>query len=238
MWIDDVTCMTMTTTTTRAINYSCCFDYSRCFDVFRMCVSSRYNDTKPPSPLNLVLFDDALRHMLRISRIIETPRGSALLVGVGGSGKQSLTRLAAYVGRHYIFQITLTKSYNLQSLYEDIKELYVSAGKERKNTTFLFTDSEIKDEMFLEAINNILMTGQIPGLFAKDEMIAMTGDLSEDFLKERPHLDPTQLNLNNFFYDCVRDNLHMVICMSPKNLKFAVRARNFPGIISGCTIDW
>jgi hypothetical protein len=53
--------------------------------------------------------------------------------------------------------------------------------------------------MFLEAINNILMTGQIPGLFAKDEMIAMTGDLSEDFLKERPHLDPTQLNLNNFF---------------------------------------
>jgi dynein heavy chain len=188
--------------------------------------------------MNFRLFEDALRHMLRISRIIETPRGSALLVGVGGSGKQSLTRLAAYVGRHYIFQITLTKSYNLQSLYEDIKELYVSAGKERKNTTFLFTDSEIKDEMFLEAINNILMTGQIPGLFAKDEMIAMTGDLSEDFLKERPHLDPTQLNLNNFFYDCVRDNLHMVICMSPKNLKFAVRARNFPGIISGCTIDW
>jgi dynein heavy chain len=79
-----------------------------------------------------VLFDDALRHMLRISRIIETPRGSALLVGVGGSGKQSLTRLAAYVGRHYIFQITLTKSYNLQSLYEGIKELYVSAGKEQK----------------------------------------------------------------------------------------------------------
>ena len=198
----------------------------------------RYNDTKPPSPLNLVLFDDALRHMIRISRIIETPRGSALLVGVGGSGKQSLTRLAAYVGRHTIFQITLTKSYNLASLYEDIKELYVSAGKERKNTTFLFTDSEIKDEMFLEAINNILMTGQIPGLFAKDEMIAMTGDLADDFMVERPHLDPTQLNLNSFFYDCVRDNLHMVICMSPKNPKFPVRARNFPGIISGCTIDW
>jgi dynein heavy chain, axonemal len=198
----------------------------------------RYNDAKPPSPLNLVLFDDALRHMLRISRIIETPRGSALLVGVGGSGKQSLTRLAAYVGRHKIFQITLTKSYNLQSLYEDIKELYVSAGKDRKNTTFLFTDSEIKDEMFLEAINNILMTGQIPGLFAKDEMIAMTGDLADDFMVERSHLDPTQLNLNAFFYDCVRDNLHMVICMSPKNPKFAPRARNFPGIISGCTIDW
>jgi dynein heavy chain len=147
----------------------------------------RYNDAKPPSPLNLVLFDDALRHMIRIARIIETPRGSALLVGVGGSGKQSLTRLAAYVGRHKIFQITLTKSYNLQSLYDDIKELYVSAGKERKNTTFLFTDSEIKDEMFLEAINNILMTGQIPGLFAKDEMIAMTGDLAEDFLKRVAH---------------------------------------------------
>ena len=198
----------------------------------------KYNTEYPQRSMNLILFEDALKHLLRISRLLQMPRGSALLVGVGGSGKQSLTRLASYIAGSVLFQITLTKTYNTNSLMDDLRELYKTAGHMRKSTTFLFTDSEIKDEIFLELLNSLLMTGEVVGLFAKDEMMAMTSDLQNSFVRERPGVAETPANLKQFFIDCVRDNLHVVLCMSPLNPKFAIRARKFPGLISGPTIDW
>jgi len=59
--------------------------------------------------LNLVLFTDALLHLMRTSRLMAMARGSGLLLGVGGSGKQSLARLAAYINGATTFQITVTK---------------------------------------------------------------------------------------------------------------------------------
>jgi dynein heavy chain len=198
----------------------------------------KYNEEYPSKKMELVLFEDALKHMLRISRLIEMPRGSGLLVGVGGSGKQSLTRLASYISRAMCFQITLTKHYNRSSLMDDIRILYKNAGHKRQPTTFLFTESEIKDEVFLETINSILSTGEVPGLFAKDEMMAMTADIRLHFLRERPGKEETPDNLKQYFTDCVRDNLHIILCMSPMNAKFPVRARKFPGLVSSPTIDW
>lgn len=66
-----------------------------------------------------------MNHVCRINRILELPRGNALLVGVGGSGKQSLSRLAAFISSLEVSQIQLKKGYGIP----DLKVCYLETLK-------------------------------------------------------------------------------------------------------------
>lgn len=119
----------------------------------------------------LVLFNYATEHMLRIRRILQTGGGHALLVGVGGSGRQSLTRLASKLADFDVFQVEIKKNYRNIEWREDVKDLMKQVGVKGNDTSFIFTDTQIKQESFLEDVNNILNTGEVPNIFAPDEKV-------------------------------------------------------------------
>ena len=130
---------------------------------------AKYN-SETKNKMDLVVFNYVVEHVSRISRIIKLPYGHALLVGVGGSGRQSATRLAAYVADFKVFQVQLTKTYGREAWRDDMRALLKSAGLQGSPMVFLFTDGQCKEEAFIEDITSILNTGEIPNLFATDEL--------------------------------------------------------------------
>ncbi|KAG6966781.1 hypothetical protein JG688_00006600 [Phytophthora aleatoria] len=187
-------------------------------------------------PMNLVMFSDALMHILRIHRQHMTMRGNLLLVGVGGSGRQSLTKLAAFMGGFKVFQIEVGKNYRSFEFHEDIKKLYTQVGLQQQKTVFLFSDTQIKSESFVEDLNNILSSGEIPGLFEKDEQ---AGILDGVRLRARAQgIRETKESLWNFFISEVRRNLHVVLAFSPIGKGFCNRCRQFPSLVNNTNIDW
>ncbi|XP_064890575.1 dynein axonemal heavy chain 9 isoform X5 [Columba livia] len=193
-----------------------------------------YNEVN--AAMSLVLFEDAMCHVCRINRILESPRGNALLVGVGGSGKQSLTRLAAFISSLELFQITLRKGYGIPDLKADLANLYLKAGVKNTGTVFLMTDAQVADEQFLVLVNDFLASGEIPDLFPDDEVENIINSVRNE-VKGRGLVDSRE-TCWKFFIERVRRQLKVVLCFSPVGSKLRVRSRRFPAIVSCTAIDW
>lgn len=120
--------------------------------------------------MNLVLFEAAIEHVVKISRIISTEFGHALLIGVGGSGRKSLTLLSIFINLMDPFQIEISKSYNIDSWKDNMREdLFMHCGVDNSPYVFLLSDTQIINEAFLEDVNNILNNGEIPNLYGTTE---------------------------------------------------------------------
>ncbi|OAF69166.1 Axonemal beta dynein heavy chain 2 [Intoshia linei] len=188
------------------------------------------------STLTLVLLRDVLEHVSRICRIIGQRRGNLILIGIGGSGRQSFSTLASYIYKYSIYKIEITMNYRLNEFREDIKKLYWQTGIDKKPTVFLLTDDDIRNESFLVDISNILSSDELPNIYKADEIEQICTELSES-LNIKDSKDSTNLILKTFMEN-VKDNLHIILCVSPIGESFRNRIRKFPALINCTTIDW
>ncbi|XP_055909296.1 LOW QUALITY PROTEIN: dynein axonemal heavy chain 10 [Eupeodes corollae] len=214
-------------------HYEDLLDYKAIFFLFQEIIEE-YGERR--GKLNIVLFEDCLEHLTRVHRNLRIYRGHVLLVGVGGSGKKSITKLASFAADCEVYEITIDRGYNETSFREDLKQLYSISGAEGKKVVFILSAAQIVEEGFLELINNILTTGVVSALFADDERDAIIDSCQSNAVEAG--YGNARDSVWAYFVNRSNENLHVVLCMSPTGESLRNRCRNFPGLIGNTAIDW
>ncbi|XP_041978336.1 dynein axonemal heavy chain 3 [Aricia agestis] len=218
--------------------------YDQVTDVNDMCAKMEYYveqyNMMSAAPMSLVMFRYALHHVSRAARVLLQDNGNLLLVGVGGSGRSSAVKLAAFILEMNVVQVEISRSYGQHEWREDLKKLLMKAGIGGKPIVFLFSDTQIMYEGMVEDINMLLNSGDIPNLYALDDRVEILESMQAAIrdVRSGKKIETTPLAMFGFYVERVRANLRVAFAASPIGDEFRVRLRMFPSLINCCTIDW
>ena len=181
----------------------------------------------------LVIFDSVLEHILRIDRVLKQPIGHLLLVGQSGVGKTTLSRFVAWMNELTVFQIKAGRNYGVADFDADLRGIMKRSGCKGEKICFIFDESNVLGPAFLERMNALLASGEVPGLFEGDEYISLL-NMAREHIKG---LD-TEEEIYKAFIKGVQRNLHVVFTMNPLSPDFSNRAASSPALYNRCVIDW
>jgi dynein heavy chain 1 len=111
------------------------------------------------------------------------------------------------------------------------------AGCKYEKICFIFDESNVLGAAFLERMNALLASGEVPGLFEGEEYMALINSCKEAALKDGKIID-TEEELYKHFTQHVQRNLHVVFTMNPSNPDFSNRTASSPALFNRCVIDW
>lgn len=112
----------------------------------------------------------------------------------------------------------------------------MQCGIDNKPTGFIFVDTQIINEQMLEDVNNILNGGDVSGLYRKEDYEPIY-KIGKQMCMEK-NLAVIPLNMFSQYLTRLQKNIHMIIAMSPLGEIFRQRLRQFPSLVTCCTLDW
>ena len=185
----------------------------------------------------LVVFDEVLGHILRIDRVLRQPMGHLLLCGDSGAGKTVLSKFVSWMNGLNIFQIKAHSRYGMEDFCEDLRTVMRRVGVDGEKICFIFDESNVLSSGFLEAMNALLASGEVPGLFEGDEYNALMSACRDSAARDGVILDSEE-ELWRRFTGIVQRNLHVVFTVNPSGGDWKNRSTTSPALFNRCVVDW
>ncbi len=199
---------------------------------------SRLNSENPQIQMDLVIFEDVLRHLCRVHRILHMERGHMLFMGINGSGRESISRLAAFIADVTFFTSRIHGNHDLDHFRDDLKYLCISCGLKKQPHLLFLKDEKIHSNLCFEYISNLLVSGSLQGLFTKEEKIKICDEIMDDAAIITDTFEDSKHILWNFFVQRTRKNLHFVYAASPLSHMLEERLKSHQPLFDITCINW
>jgi len=142
-----------------------------------------YNATKKDT-MAISIFDFAVLQILKICRILKLDKSHGLLLGLGGSGRQTLTKLSSYMMGQQLVTLEVSKGYNQEKWRTDIKKILSDASTTNKCSTLVITEAQSNNVYLMQDIDSMLNLGEIPNLYEHEEFVKFLDKLKEKAKRE------------------------------------------------------
>ncbi|KAI9102585.1 dynein heavy chain and region D6 of dynein motor-domain-containing protein [Phlyctochytrium arcticum] len=183
--------------------------------------------------LHIVLMPEALQQIAQIERVLGQRGGSLLLVGRPGVGRLHATLIASHMLGLNAILLNVGRNYTAKSFVAELKSIIQSAAIQGRETVWIVEDYQLSVPTSLETINCLLSSGEVPGLYAQDEL-----DVLLSALKDAHSEAGYQGSLYEFFMVRVRTYLHIVLIMDSVSSDLIPNCEANPALYTRCQIIW
>ncbi|XP_034023634.1 cytoplasmic dynein 2 heavy chain 1 [Thalassophryne amazonica] len=183
--------------------------------------------------LDLLLFWEVCDFVSRVDRVLSRPGGSLLLAGRSGAGRHTATCLVSHMHGYTLYTPKISRGYTLKHFNNDLKAVMQLAGLNGQQVVLLLEDYQFVHPAFLEMINSLLSSGEVPGLYTLEELEALLSSL-KDAASHEGFPGP----LYNYFSHRIQQNLHIVLIMDCSSSNFTITCESNPAFYRKCSVQW
>jgi len=148
-----------------------------------------------------------------------------------------LSKFVSWMNGLNIFQIKAHSRYGMEDFNEDLRDVMRRVGVEGEKVCFIFDESNVLSSGFIEAINALLASGEVPGLFDGDEYTALMTSVRDSAARDGIILDSDE-EMWRHFTSIVQRNLHVVFTVNPSGGDWKNRSTTSPALFNRCVVDW